>query len=264
MTPRGFGEGVTAIQGAVFVLRALIVLAFMVGLSIAATLYFGKEVLLALGLILVQLKIVAKKAVTFELPAFLVWVKTQASAFFRIELLKKWLTTTVVPMVLGKTVLRRISGFFKGYLTGVTSRYQALLAWYGRLSPWEKGVSALILIFATLALSVTSLGLWLIVFSVQVPLWIVATAGATWRMIWGSVQKSGFKMFAFLQLAWLWKAMQRLLPRRVLRRKRAFDYRVARAVIRRRRLTVRQLADKKDSLPFRLGLMVDYLFGSRG
>lgn len=245
-------------------IRALLILACVVGVSIAATLYFGKEVLIALGLILVQMKVLGKKLMAFELPTFLVWFKTQAAAFFRIELLKKWVTTTVVPMVLGKTVLRRISMFFKGYLTGVSARYQGLLDWYGRLSPVEKVVSALILIFATLALSVTSLGLWLIVFSVQVPLWIVAAASATWKMIWGSVQKSGFKMFAFLQLAWLWKGVQKLLPRTVLQRKRAFDYRVARAVIKRRRLTVRQLASKKDSLPFRLGLMVDYLFGPRG
>ena len=55
--------------------------------------------------------------------------------------------------------------------------------------------------------------------------------------------------------------MRRLLPASWLEKKRRFDYRVARAVIRRRRLTVRQLAERKDSLPFRLGLLVDYLKG---
>ena len=39
---------------------------------------------------------------------------------------------------------------------------------------------------------------------------------------------------------------------------------MARAVIRRRRMTVRQLAERKDSMPFRLGLMVDFLTGGGG
>lgn len=70
-----------------------------------------------------------------------------------------------------------------------------------------------------------------------------------------------FKAVAFLQLAWLWRLVRRVLPESWLERKRRFDYRVARAVIRRRRMTIRQLADRKDSLPFRIGLLIDYFRG---
>ena len=65
----------------------------------------------------------------------------------------------------------------------------------------------------------------------------------------------------FFQLKWLWRGISRILPASWLERKRRFDYRVARAVIRRRRLTVKQLAEKKDSLPFRMGVLVEYLRG---
>lgn len=243
-------------------LRAIFLLTLVVGLSVAATVYFGNEVLIALGLILVQAKIILKKVATLELPVFILWLKTQASAFFKIELIKKWIMSTLMPLVLGKALLRRLAGLFSGYIEAVKARYERMLDWYRGLSGLEKAVSALILIFATLALSVSSIGLWLVLFSVQVPLWIVAGATAAGRMIWVTLQKSTFKAIAFLQLGLLWKGLQKLLPEGLLKRKRAFDYRVARAVIRRRRLTVRQLADRKDSLPFRMGLMVDYLFGT--
>jgi len=110
----------------------------------------------------------------------------------------------------------------------------------------------------------TSMGLWLVLFSVKLPLWIAAAAAAFWRMFWLSIQKMAFKALAFLQLKWLWRGLSRLLPATWLQRKRRFDYRVARAVIRRRRLTVKQLAEKKDSLPFRLGVLVEYLTGKSG
>lgn len=244
-------------------LRALLLLILVVGLSALATHYFGKEVLIALGLILVQLKIILKKAAVFELPVFLVWLKLHAAAFFKIELIKKWIMTTLMPLVFGKAVLRRIVGLFSGYLDAVKERYARMMAWYSNLSLPEKVVAAMILVFGTLALSVGSLGLWLILFSVHVPLWIVAGMAALWRMVWISVQKMVFKAVAFFQLSWLWKGVQWLMPASVLKRKRALEYRIARRVIRQRRLTVRQLADRKDSLPFRMGLMVDFLFGRR-
>lgn len=242
--------------------RAILLLTVVVILSALATWYFGKDVLIALGLILVQLKIIFKKTATLELPVFMIWLKTHASAFFKIELIKKWIMSTLMPMVLGKAVLRRLAGFFTRYIEAVQARYAKLFQWYQSLSGIEKFVSGLILVFAALALSVSTVGLWLILFSVQVPLWIVASGTALGRLIWGSVQKMAFKAVAFLQLGLLWKGVQKLLPESLLKRKRAFDYRVARAVIRRRRMTVRQLADRKDSLPFRMGLMVDYLFGT--
>ena len=243
--------------------RAFALLFLAVAVSVAATVYFGQEVLVALGLILTKAKFIAKKLAMVELPSILAWLKTQADAFFRIELLKKWVMTTLLPLLLGKAVLRRIAGFLSGYRRAVRRRYMRLLRWYRRLHPVEKIVAAVIILCATVALSVTSIGLWLILFSVKIPLWIAAVTTALWRMVWVSLQKMAFKAVAFLQLRWLWRGVSRLLPAAWLQRKRRFDYRVARSVIRRRRMTLRQLEDRKESLPFRLGLLVEYLTGSR-
>ena len=242
-------------------LRPLALLVAAVGLSIAATLYFGHEVLIALGLILTQIKVIGKKLAMVELPLVLAWLKTQTSAFFQVELIKRWLTTTLLPLLLGKAALRRIAAWLGEYRSAISRRYLRLLRWYRDLHPVEKAIAALAILFATLALSVTSLGLWLILFSVKLPLWIVAMATALGKMTWTSIQKMTFRAAAFLQLSLLWKGLRRLLPASWLERKRRFDYRVARAVIRRRRMTIRQLADRKDSLPFRLGILVDYWRG---
>lgn len=242
-------------------LRAFALLIAAIALSWAATVYFGHEVLIALGLILTQAKVIAKKLVHLELPLIFAWLKTQTSIFFKIELLKKWIMTTVVPLVVGSAVLRRIAAFVRRYREAVAERYQRMMAWYFGLHPVEQVLAALIVLFATVALSVTSLGLWLILFSVKLPFWVAAAAAAFGRMVWVSIQKMTFKAVAFLQLSLIWRGIRRLLPESWLERKRRFDYRVARAVIRRRRLTIRQLAEKKDSLPFRMGLLIDYLRG---
>lgn len=241
-------------------LRAVFLLILVIGLSGLATWYFGADVLIALGLILVQLKVLGKKILMIEWPALLVWIKVQGSAFLRVELIKKWAMTTVMPLVLGKAVLRRFKAVIAGYLASVQARYGRLLDWFNGLAPLEKALAWGILLFATLALSVSSLGLWLILFSVQLPLWLVAGALAMGKMIWASLQKSVFKALAFLQLAWAWKGLQRLLPRRWLARKRRIEFRMARAVVRRRRMTIRQLSARKDRLPFRTGVLLEYLF----
>lgn len=242
-------------------LRPLALLVLAIGLSLAATFYFGNEVLIALGLILTQFKVIGKKLASIELPLILAWLKTQASAFLKIELLKKWLMTTVLPLVLGKALLRRIAAWTAQYRQAISRRYRHMLRWYRRLHPVEKVLATLAILFATIALSVTSLGLWLILFSVKLPLWIAAAVAAFARMTWLSIQKMTFKAVAFLQLSWAWRLLRKVLPASWLERKRRFDYRVARAVIRRRRLTIRQLAERKESLPFRMGILVDYWRG---
>lgn len=244
-------------------LRALALLVIAVGLSVAATLYFGNEVLIALGLILTQIKLLGKKLVSIELPLILAWLKTQAAVFFRIELIKKWATTTLLPLLLGRAVLRRLAGWINQYRDAISMRYNTMMAWYHALHPAEKVIAALAILFATVALSITSLGLWLILFSVKLPIWIAAAAAALGRMTWVSIQKMAFRAVAFLQLSWLWRLIRKIVPSSWLARKRRFDYRVARAVIRRRRMTIRQLADRKESLPFRMGLLVEYLRGAR-
>lgn len=244
-------------------LRAVFILVLVIGLSLAATVYFGRDVVIALGLILVQIKLLAKKLMMTDWPAVLVWLKTQSQLFLRVELIKKYLTTTVMPLVMGRALLRRIKAGLRVYLDAVAARQAAMMAWFRGLTGVERGLAWAVLVLGTLALTVSTLGLWLILFSVQLPLWLVAGAAAMGKMLWTSLSKSLFKMLAFLQLRWLWRGLRRLLPRRWLEAKRRWDYRVARAVVRRRRMTVRQLAARKDTLPFRMGVMLEYLLGGR-
>ncbi|SMX43642.1 hypothetical protein [Maliponia aquimaris] len=245
-------------------LRALLLLLIFVALSVAATLYFGNEVLIALGLILAQAKVLLKKLAGIELPVFILWLKTQAAAFFRVELLKKWLTTSAVPLVLGKALLRRVQRLVQGYMGIVRDSHARLMGWFRGLSPLERALAWLIILFATLALSVTTVGLWLVLFSVQLPLWLAAAMGALVRMTSASVQKMAFKALAFFQLKWLWRAVRRLLPARFLAWKRWAEFRIVRQVVRRRRMTLKQLVDRKGSLPFKLGLLAEYLFHPPG
>ncbi len=239
--------------------RALGLLLLAVGLSALATWYFGQEVLIALGLILVQIKVLGKKLWMIEWPVLLVWLKSQGAAFFRVELLKKWLMSTVLPLVMGRALLRRFKAFIEGYLVGVKTLHTRMMAWFAALSPLEKALAWGIILCVTLALSVTSLGLWLVLFSVKLPLWLAAAAAALGKSLWVSVQKTAFKMLAFLQLGWLWKAVRRVLPKAWLDRKRRAEFRLARAVVRRRRMTIRQLAERKDRLPFRIGVLLEAL-----
>jgi hypothetical protein len=239
-------------------LRALILLILVAGLSIALTLWLGDEVLIALGLILVQLKVVAKKLAQVELPAIVVWLKQQTEAFFRIELLKKWAMTTVLPLIVGNAALRRLERFIARYRETIAAQYDALLAWYAGLEWYEKLVATLIVVFATLGLTVSSLGLWLVLFSVKLPFWAVAAMTSFGRMIWTTITKTAFKTAAFLQLNMAWKVLRRRLPPAYLERKRRFDFRVARMVVRRRRMTLKQLEAQKDGLSMRLALIREY------
>lgn len=238
--------------------RALLLLFLVAGVSIALTYALGDEVLVALGLILVQLKVISKKLAQVELPAILVWLKTQTSAFFRVEILKRWAMTTAIPLIIGNAALRRLEKFLAAYRDAIRSRYDGMLAWYDGLEWYEKAVATLIVVFATLGLTVTSLGLWLLLFSVKLPFWAVAAATSLGRMIWTTITKTAFRTAAFLQLTWVWKALRRRLPPAYLERKRRFDFRVARMVVRRRRMTLKQLEERKDSLTMRLSLIREY------
>ncbi len=238
--------------------RAVLLLILVAGASIALTYAFGAKVLLALGLILAQLKIIGSKLMGIELPGIIVWLKTQASLFFRIELLKKWFLSSMMPLMLGPALRRRIEQIVTRYKAAVLARYDAMMAWYRGLEWYEKTVAALIMVFATLGLSVSSLGLWLVLFSVKLPFWLIAASTALGRMLWASFSKMIFKTLAFLQLGWAWKWLRHHLPKDYLDRKRRWDFRVARAVVRQRRLTVRQLHDSKDTVSMRWALLKAY------
>ncbi len=236
-------------------LRALLLLIAVIAVSVSLTMYFGQEVLVALGLLLTQAQTLFKKLMQVELPSILAWLKHQAAAFLRVELLKKWLMTTAVPLILGRAVLRRIEAFLGQYRAAVAKRYETMMAWYRDLDTPVKVIALLIVLFATVALSVTSIGLWLILFSVKLPFWVVAFVSSTGKMIWLSLQKYAFKLIAFFQLGWTWKFLKGRLPPDYLERKRRLDFRVARMVVRRRRMTVNQLAKRKDTLGMRLAIL---------
>ena len=231
--------------------RALLLLLIIGSISVGLTMYFGNEVLVALGLILVQLKIVAKKLVSVELPAVLAWLKAETSMFFRVELLKKWAMTTALPLLVGNAILRKIEQTLTRYRSGIRAQYDAMCAWYNALDWHVKIVATLIVLFATLGLSVSSIGLWLILFSVKLPFWLAAAIGSFTQMTWLTIRKMAFKTVAFFQLGWLWRFIARRLPEGYLERKRRLDFRMARIVVRRRRLTLRQLAQRKDSFSLR-------------
>ncbi len=213
--------------------------------------FFGQDVLVALGLLLVQLKIVAKKLVSVELPSVLAWLKHETALFFRIELIKKWAMTTALPLLVGNALLRKFEAFLSRYRNAIRQNYMSLIAWYRGLEWHVKIVAALIVLFATLGLSVTSLGLWLILFSVKLPFWLVAAFSSTLQMTWLTIRKMAFKAIAFFQLGWLWRIIRNRLPEGYHERKRRLDFRVARMVVRRRRLTLRQLQERKDTFSLR-------------
>lgn len=239
-------------------LRAVLLLSFVLGASAYLTWHFGADVLLALGLILTQLKILGQKLLSIELPAILVWLKTQTAAFFRFELIKKYFYSAVVPLLMGPVVKRRIEAFLTRYKSAMRSRYDALITWYNSLEWYEKTFAAIVVLAAMLGLSVTSLGLWLVLFSVKLPFWVIAAASATGRMIWSTITKTAFKTIAFLQLGWFWRLIRRRLPDSYLDRQRRFEYRLARRVVRQRRMTLKQLEAGHNSLALRWALLMAY------
>lgn len=243
--------------------RALCLLVLVITASVLLTLMLGHEVLLALGLIATQIKLLIAKASSLKLPTVLAWLKTEAHLFFRVELIKKWVYSSLVPLVVGSAILRRLKLWMAGYIDAVRSRYRAMIDWYGRLGRAEKVVATLIVVFATLALTVSTLGLWLVLFTVQLPLWVLAAAAAAGKSVWLSARKSLFKTLAFFQLGWLWRLIRGRLPKDVLEKKRRLDFRLARRVIRSRKMTLRQVTAGKDGLALRLALIRARLRGER-
>lgn len=243
--------------------RALLLLILVAGASIALTFAFGAKVILALGLILTQLKVIGQKLIGIEIPSVLIWLKTQANAFFKIELLKKWVMTSIVPLMMGPALRRSIDRFIGRFKTRLSSQYDRLMTWYRGLEWYEKGVAALILLFGFLGLSVSTLGLWLVLFSVKLPFWILAVTATVGKSLWSTISKTTFKTLAFLQLGWVWKLIRKFLPADYIDRKRRWDFRVARTVVRQRRLTVRQLHESKDTLSMRWALLKAYFSTER-
>ncbi|MSU91432.1 hypothetical protein GE300_17775 [Rhodobacteraceae bacterium 2CG4] len=239
-------------------LRALILLGLVASASVALSYMFGAEVLAALGMIISQAKIVLAKTLSIGSKGLVLWLKAQGMNFARVELAKRWVLKSLVPMLIGAANQRRIAGFVAAFKTAATGRYRSMMAWYKQLPLAVRVISVLIAMCATLALAITSMSLWLLIFSVQVPFWIIAAATAFGTMIWKTVQKLLFRTIAFMQLYRIWGMIRDRLPPEYLARKRRFDYRIARIVVRRRKLTLGQMRTGKDSLAMRLALIREY------
>jgi len=239
-------------------LRALALLIVLCLASVALSAYFGAEILAALGMILAQLKIVASKLAAVSSRSLLLWLKAQGINFARIEIAKRWLTRSLIPLLIGAAAQRRIAELSHRYVALARERYQAMLAVYRAQPRPTRILLVLVAIVATMAVTVTTMSLWLVVFSVQLPLWILAGVAAFWRVIWGSVQKLIFRSLAFMQIFRVWGVLRRRMPPEYLARLRRFNFRVARMVVRRRRLTLAQLADRKDDLGMRFALIREY------
>jgi len=65
-----------------------------------------------------------------------------------------------------------------------------------------KIVVGLIVVFAALGLSVSSVGLWVILLSVKLPLWIVAVFSSGVQMTWATIRKVALKTVTFFS-TWL-------------------------------------------------------------
>ena len=190
-------------------LRALALLILLCLASVALSAYFGAEILAALGAILAQLKIIGAKLSAVSSRTVLLWLKAQGINFARIEIGKRWLTRSLIPLLIGAATQRRITRFAHRFAALVRERYDAMLAAYRAQPRPTRILLVLIAIAATMAVTVTTISLWLVVFSVQLPLWILAGVAAFWRVIWLWAQKLVFRTLAFMQIFRIWGFLRR-------------------------------------------------------
>lgn len=240
-------------------IRALALLIATLAVSTGLSWWFGAEVLAALGVILAQSKILLARMFSLGTGPLLAWLKMQGVNFARVEIGKRWFFRSLLPLLIGAAAQRRIAREAARLKSGIRARHDGLMRWYASLSRPVRVIAVLTAILATLALALTTMSLWLLVFTVQVPFWILATFGAFGQMIWNTVQKLAFRTIAFMHIGRLWTFLKRRLPDAALRRKRRLDYRVTRMVVRRRRMTVAQLHAQKYGLRMRAALICEYL-----
>ncbi len=244
-------------------IRALAILFLLIAASVALSFAFGAEVLAAVGLILSQLKIVLAKVGALSWKGAVVWLKAQGVNFARVEVAKRWFLKSLLPLIIGASMQRRISQLFDRFLTGFRKRRDAMMDTYRGWPKPVRIVTVLAAVAAVLALTITTMSVWLIVISVQLPIWIIAASGSLWQILWRFLQKLVFRTLAFMQLYRVWGALKKRLPESYLRRKRAFDFRVARMVVRQRRMTVAQLHAQKNGWSMRLSLLRAYFRNRR-
>ena len=239
-------------------LRALAVLGLVAGICLGMSYWFGAEILAALGIALQQLKVVFAKIATVSATSILTWLKAQGINFARVELGKRWVMKSILPLIIGAALQRRINITFRSLIRRVKMRYRRMQRWYRAQDLAVKAVLIGIVVLSTLAVALSSMSLWLFVFSVQLPLWIIATFAALWQGLWRSLQKMVFRTLAFMQIYRVWDRVRDRLPPSYLRRVRRFNFRVARIVVKRRRMTISQLHAQKDGWSMRWALLREY------
>ena len=162
--------------------RAGVILQVVSVIAISFTIYFSYDVLVALGLILMQAKVVAKKLVRVELP-FVPGV-TQGCKLdvpsYRVA--EEMADDTALPLLVGKALLHKLDTFLSRYCDTICSQCDGSIGCYNALGWYVKVVATLIVVFATLGLSVSSVGLWVILVSVKLPFWLVAAFSSGVRM----------------------------------------------------------------------------------
>ncbi|MEM9779301.1 MAG: hypothetical protein AAF813_05260 [Pseudomonadota bacterium] len=244
-------------------IRALALLIVLIGVSLGLSFWFGAEVLAALGAVIAQLKVIIARTMAISSQTILVWLKAQGLNFARVELAKRWFLKSLVPMLIGAANQRRIANFVQAYTSFAKARFGEMMDWYRALPRPTRYVLILVAMSASLALALTTMSLWLLLFSVQLPMWIIAGFAAFGQLIWQTVQKTVFRTLAFMQLFRAWDFLRGRVPPAYLQRLRRFNFRIARIVVRKRRMTVAQLHDRKGNLGLRWALLLEYFRHAR-
>lgn len=235
----------------------------MASASVALSITFGAEVLAAVGLLLAQVKILWVKVLGVSTNTLLVWLKAQGLNFARVELVKRWFLKSLLPLIIGAATQRRIAEFTRHYVAMIRAQVDRMMEWYRSLPRPTRIILVLIAMFSTLAVAVMTMSIWLLLFSIQLPIWILASLHAFWSMIWTTIQKTLFRTLAFMQLYRVWGVLRRQMPTAYLTRLRRFNFRVARIVVRRRRMTVSQLHNHKGGFALRWALFREYFRHAR-
>lgn len=97
--------------------------------------------------------------------------------------------TTALPLLVGKALLHKLDTFLSRYRDAIFRQYDGSISWYNALGWHVKIVAPLIVVFAALGLSVSSVGLWVILVSVKLPFWLVAAFSSGVRMTWATIEK---------------------------------------------------------------------------
>ncbi len=227
--------------------RALLIL-FAIGSVTAGVSYiFGAEILAALGMIFSQLKVVTARVMAMSSGTVLAWLKAQGINFARVELGKRWLLKTLLPLLVGAAMMRRLSQLAAGFKARFVETSNQLTNWYRELPTAVRIVGILIAMCGILALAVTTMSLWLLIFSIQLPIWVAAAFAAFGQMIWQSLQKAVFRAIAFFKLTKIWAFLKKRLPETQQQGLKRFERKMARNVIRQRRAAVARL--KASKLP---------------